>query len=95
MAKGYIFLFAAFLVSGFPIMLTQQKEILMEEEIPILEADKQVEYINNDRMGEPGVPCEVEYQVMKKEIGTCMRLGRTTRGCVAGHYLDLLHPECM
>lgn len=44
-------------------MLAQQKEVLMDEEIPILEADKQGEYVNG-HMGMSSTPCHMEYQVI-------------------------------
>lgn len=38
--------------------------------------------------------CHVEYQVMKRVIGKCVKLGRSLKGCAAGNYIQPLHPEC-
>lgn len=38
--------------------------------------------------------CHVEYQVMKRVIGKCIKLGRSLNGCAAGSYIQPLHPEC-
>lgn len=38
--------------------------------------------------------CHVEYQVMKRTIGKCVKLGRSIKGCAAGNYIQPLHPDC-
>lgn len=38
--------------------------------------------------------CHVEYQVMKRVIGKCVKLGRSLKGCAAGNYIHPMHPEC-
>ncbi|XP_015509173.2 uncharacterized protein LOC107216491 [Neodiprion lecontei] len=42
-----------------------------------------------------GNSCQVEYQVTKRAVGRCVKLGRDIRACVSGTYLDPFHPECM
>ncbi|XP_046735921.1 uncharacterized protein LOC124405237 [Diprion similis] len=42
-----------------------------------------------------GDSCQVEYQVTKRAVGRCVKLGRDIRACVSGTYLDPFHPECM
>lgn len=39
--------------------------------------------------------CHVEYQIMKRSIGKCVKLGRNLKGCASGNYIQPLHPECM
>lgn len=38
--------------------------------------------------------CTVEFQVMKKYPGRCVRLGKSVRGCVAGNHIVPFHPDC-
>lgn len=40
------------------------------------------------------IPCHMEYQVVKRVVGHCMKLGRSAKGCVAGNYLHPFHPAC-
>lgn len=61
----------------------------MEDDNPVVVANFGEEDIKE------GTPCHVEYQVMKKTIGHCIKLGRSTKACVAGNYLHPFHPECM
>ncbi|XP_015591261.1 uncharacterized protein LOC107265886 [Cephus cinctus] len=42
-----------------------------------------------------GTPCHMEYQVTKKKVGRCTKLGHGVRGCVSGTYLNPFHPDCM
>lgn len=51
--------------------------------------------MSNQIPGEENTACHMEYQVMKRVVGQCIKLGRTTKGCVAGNYLHPYHPECM
>lgn len=39
--------------------------------------------------------CHVEYQVIKRILGKCVKLGRNLKGCASGNYIQPLHPECM
>ncbi|KAK5643950.1 hypothetical protein RI129_007795 [Pyrocoelia pectoralis] len=34
-------------------------------------------------------------RIIKKITGHCIKLGRSTRGCVSGNYLHAFHPDCM
>ncbi|XP_074039331.1 uncharacterized protein [Leptinotarsa decemlineata] len=96
MAKNYSFLFAAVLVTVFANSMTQQREILIDDEGPLLKVDQE-EYEGGNSIEEPAghATCHLEYQVMKRVVGTCIKLGRTSQGCVAGNYLHPLHPDCM
>lgn len=40
------------------------------------------------------IACTVEFQVMKKYPGHCVRLGKSGRGCVAGNHIVPFHPDC-
>ncbi|KAJ3630490.1 hypothetical protein MTP99_011684 [Tenebrio molitor] len=68
------------------------RELLVDEEEPAKVASSPVDDEEDPR---EEAPCHMEYQVMKRVIGTCIKLGRNARGCVAGNYLRPLHPECM
>ncbi|CAH1370153.1 unnamed protein product [Tenebrio molitor] len=68
------------------------RELLVDEEEPAKVASSPVDDEDDPR---EEAPCHMEYQVMKRVIGTCIKLGRNARGCVAGNYLRPLHPECM
>ena len=39
--------------------------------------------------------CHVEFQVMKRVAGRCMKLGKNSRGCVSGNYIHPFHPQCL
>lgn len=40
--------------------------------------------------------CNVEFQVMKKFPGRCVRLGKNGgRGCVSGNHIIPFHPDCL
>ncbi|XP_028146661.1 uncharacterized protein LOC114340126 [Diabrotica virgifera virgifera] len=94
MAMRRLNLVALLLISGLTVIVSQQKEIVMDEDIPILKADKHIAYINNVPVEEI-IPCHMEIQDTKEVVGTCVRLGRATRGCAAGNYLQPLHPQCL
>lgn len=39
--------------------------------------------------------CHVEFTVLKRAVGRCIRLGKATRACVSGTYITPFHPDCM
>lgn len=39
--------------------------------------------------------CHVEFTVLKKAVGHCVKLGKATRACVSSTYIQPFHPECM
>lgn len=39
--------------------------------------------------------CHVEFTVLKKAVGHCVKLGKATRACVSGTYIHPFHPDCM
>ncbi|KAG5894447.1 hypothetical protein JTB14_014894 [Gonioctena quinquepunctata] len=96
MAQSYSFLFTVLLVTVFSNMVAEQREILIDDEGPMLKVT-QNEFGDDNAIDEPiaHATCHLEYQVVKRVVGTCIKLGRTTRGCVAGNYLHPLHPDCM
>ncbi|KAJ3657584.1 hypothetical protein Zmor_009373 [Zophobas morio] len=84
----------ALLLGG--MVMAHPKEILVDEEGLVSPARKvAVMQVAQDEYVEDEAPCHLEYQVMKRVVGTCIKLGRSARGCVAGNYLHPLHPECM
>ncbi|XP_076286362.1 uncharacterized protein LOC143212003 isoform X2 [Lasioglossum baleicum] len=38
--------------------------------------------------------CEIEYQVTRKTIGKCVKLGRGLTGCVSEKYVNPFHQDC-
>ncbi|XP_078043044.1 uncharacterized protein LOC144473229 [Augochlora pura] len=38
--------------------------------------------------------CEIEYQVTRKTIGKCVKLGHGLNGCVAENYVNPFHQDC-
>ncbi|KYB28121.1 hypothetical protein TcasGA2_TC032886 [Tribolium castaneum] len=66
----------------------QSREILLDDDRPAVKAENEEQFLQE-------VPCNMDYQVVKRVVGTCIKLGRSARGCVAGNYLQPLHPECM
>lgn len=42
-----------------------------------------------------GNTCHIEFQVTKRAIGHCMKLGKTGKGCVSGTYIYPYHSECL
>ena len=39
--------------------------------------------------------CHMEFQVMKRVTGHCVKIGKTTRGCVSGTYIHPFHHDCL
>lgn len=40
--------------------------------------------------------CHVEFTVLKKAVGRCIKLGKTmTTACVSGSYIQPFHADCM
>lgn len=39
--------------------------------------------------------CHVEFTVLKRAVGRCIKLGKATRACVSGTYIHPFHPDCM
>lgn len=72
-------------------------ELILDDEIPRPPStviDSTVSYVIPN-LPEPERLCHVEYQVMKRTIGKCVKLGRNLKGCASGNYIQPLHPECM
>lgn len=69
------------------------REILVDDDSP--KSSTNDGPISNQIPGEENTACHMEYQVMKRVVGQCVKLGRTAKGCVAGNYLHPYHPECM
>jgi hypothetical protein len=40
-------------------------------------------------------PCHVDYQVMKRYVGRCAKIGQNTKVCIAGNYIHPYHPACL
>ncbi|XP_023312686.1 uncharacterized protein LOC111692798 [Anoplophora glabripennis] len=96
MAISGVLQISVLLIIFFNMIIGQPREILVDDEGPIMGVAKHAEYENEDNEDVPEhAPCHLEYQVMKRVVGTCIKLGRTARGCVSGNYLQPLHPECM
>lgn len=70
------------------------REILVDDDSPNAKTNNDAT-ISNQIPGEENTACHMEYQVMKRVVGQCVKLGRTAKGCVAGNYLHPYHPECM
>ncbi|KAF7278163.1 hypothetical protein GWI33_008778 [Rhynchophorus ferrugineus] len=73
------------------------RDIFVSDEVPIYEVEAaEKNEVNEDLKGEiEHAPCHMEYQVMKRVVGTCIKLGKSATGCVAGNYLHPFHPECI
>lgn len=39
--------------------------------------------------------CHLEFTVMKRATGHCMKLGKSTVACVSGTYVHPFHPDCV
>lgn len=39
--------------------------------------------------------CHVEFTVLKRAVGHCIKLGKATRACVSGSYFHPGHPDCI
>jgi hypothetical protein len=39
--------------------------------------------------------CHVEFTVLKRAVGQCVKIGKATRACVSGSYIHPFHPDCM
>lgn len=77
------------------MLIAQPREVLVDDESPNIKTNSVRNFDNEDFIPDEGTPCHIEYQVMKRVVGHCMRIGRSMRGCVGGNYLHPFHPECM
>jgi hypothetical protein len=39
--------------------------------------------------------CHVEYTVLKKSVGHCVKIGKSMRACISGAYFHPYHPDCI
>lgn len=39
--------------------------------------------------------CHVEFTVIKKAVGHCVKIGKVMKACISGSYIHPLHPDCM
>lgn len=39
--------------------------------------------------------CHVEFTVVKRAAGRCVKVGKAMRACVSGTYIHPFHPDCM
>lgn len=39
--------------------------------------------------------CHVEFTVLKRAIGHCVKIGKATKACISGTYIHPFHPDCM
>lgn len=86
-----------------PLLMTKAHimEIILEEDSPPLAAiaSSQGNIEGFDENGGNGISssgCSVEFQVMKKFPGRCVRLGKNGgRGCVSGNHIIPFHPDCL
>lgn len=39
--------------------------------------------------------CHVEFTVVKRAVGRCVKVGKITRACVSGTVFHPFHPDCM
>ncbi|XP_012344013.1 uncharacterized protein LOC105735914 [Apis florea] len=66
-----------------------QSPIIMVQDYPsMIKSMQDNSYDNNDR------PCQIEYQIIKKRAGKCVKLSRGVTGCVSGDYMNPFHPDC-
>ncbi|CAH0560417.1 unnamed protein product [Brassicogethes aeneus] len=70
------------------------REIIVDDEGPALKANK-LQNIEDEGFDEESPPCFIEYKVMKRLKGSCIKLHEHTQACVAENYLEVAHPQCM
>lgn len=85
-----------------PLTKTHIMEIILEEDSPPVAAIASSSTGTVEGFDENGVNglsgCSVEFQVMKKLPGRCVRLGGRNgggRGCVSGNHIIPFHPDCL
>lgn len=39
--------------------------------------------------------CHVEFTIVKRAVGRCVKVGKAMRACVSGTYIHPFHPDCM
>lgn len=42
----------------------------------------------------PDDTCHVEFTVLKRAVGRCVKIGKTMRACISGTFVHPFHPEC-
>lgn len=92
-----IFVACLLLVAITAVDASHVAEVILDDELP------PAVHASNEIPTPPAFPsgtateekfCHVEYQVMKRVIGKCVKLGRSLKGCAAGNYIHPMHPEC-
>lgn len=86
-----------------PLLMTKAHimEIILEKDSPPLAAigSSTGNIEGFDESGGNGIGtmgCIVEFQVMQKFPGRCVRLGKSGgRGCVSGNHIIPFHPDCL
>lgn len=77
------------------VITVQGTETIIDVENPSIHPNSIRNNDNEETTSKVDILCHVEYQVMKRVRGHCIKLGTSSRGCVAGNYLQPFHPECM
>lgn len=68
-------------------------EILFEEEDS--PAAISASNLNHGSIPTPSSECHVEFTVLKRAVGRCIKVGKATRACISGTYFQPFHPDCM
>ncbi|KAG5683315.1 hypothetical protein PVAND_012601 [Polypedilum vanderplanki] len=65
-----------------------------EEELQMPLTEESVPMSRKQTVHDNGV-CHVEFTVLKKSLGHCVKIGKTMRACISGTYFHPYHPDCI
>ncbi|XP_049826075.1 uncharacterized protein LOC126266305 [Aethina tumida] len=76
------------------MVLALSREIVLDDEGPNVKLNK-LQDIESEENDQESPPCYIEYQVVKRLKGSCIKIHDRMRACVAENYLEVSHPQCI
>lgn len=67
----------------------------------LLEEDEMSDVVGFHSSPQPSPPvvdentCHVEFTVVRRAVGHCVKLGKVMRACISGTYIHPFHQECL
>jgi hypothetical protein len=74
---------------------TAVEEILEQNEIPDAEENSNQHFTSPMMSLNGNNVCHVEFTVIKRAAGHCIKIGKNMRGCMSGTYFHPYHFECI
>jgi hypothetical protein len=91
------FLTVFVVICSFQLCKSHLAELLFEEADTPPAAAANMNHFQPTTVGldDNTAPCHVEFMVMKRAVGHCVKLGKRSVACVSGSYIHPFHQDCM